>query len=134
MYHSDKNPLKKVTYKSEKLYTPKNAKQRKVQKALLRYHDPQNWDVLRDSLKEMGHQELIGDGKNCLVPDENVDDAAVNSSPKRQDRGRGKQKQKLSAGGRPHSKQAKPKMQSKRKSVFKGKKAQQKSVKKGQRA
>jgi uncharacterized radical SAM protein YgiQ len=133
MYHSDKNPLKKVTYKSEKLYTPKNAKQRKVQKALLRYHDPQNWDVLRDSLKEMGHQELIGDGKNCLVPDENVDDAAVNSSPKRQDRGRGKQKQKLSAGGRPHSKQAKPKMQSKRKSVFKGKKAQQKSVKKGQR-
>lgn len=133
MYHSDKNPLKKVTYKSEKLYTPKNAKQRKVQKALLRYHDPENWDVLRDSLKEMGHQELIGDGKNCLVPDEKVDEAHVNANPKRRDRGRGKPKQQQSTGGRPHSKQAKPKTQSKRKSAYKGKKAQQKSVKKGQR-
>ncbi|MGB0205738.1 MAG: YgiQ family radical SAM protein [Neptuniibacter sp.] len=133
MYHSDKNPLKKVTYKSEKLYTPKNAKQRKVQKALLRYHDPENWDVLRDSLKEMGHQELIGDGKNCLVPDKKVDDASVNANPNRRGRGRGQSKQKLSAGGRPHSKQAKPKTQSKRKSAFKSKKTQQKSVKKGQR-
>lgn len=133
MYHSDKNPLKKVTYKSEKLYTPKNAKQRKVQKALLRYHDPENWDVLRDSLKEMGHQELIGDGKNCLVPDEKVDDASVNANPKHRDRGRGQPKQKLSTGGRPHSKQAKPKTQSKRKSAYKSKKTQQKSVKKGQR-
>jgi len=73
MYHSDKNPLKKVSYKSEKLYTPKSADQRKIQKALLRYHDPQNWDVLRDSLKQMGHQELIGAGRNCIVPAANSD-------------------------------------------------------------
>ncbi|MDO6593908.1 YgiQ family radical SAM protein [Neptuniibacter sp. 1_MG-2023] len=70
MYHSDKNPLKKVTYKSEKLYTPKNDDQRKIQKALLRYHDPVNWPLLRQKLPEMGFAHLVGDGKNSLVPAE----------------------------------------------------------------
>lgn len=70
MYHSDKNPLKKVTYKSEKLYTPKNTEQRKVQKALLRYHDPENWPLLRQVLPEMGHSDLIGERDSCLIPEE----------------------------------------------------------------
>lgn len=70
MYYSDKNPLKKVTYKSEKLYTPKNDDQRKIQKALLRYHDPVNWPLLRQKLPEMGFAHLIGEGKNSLVPAE----------------------------------------------------------------
>ena len=68
MYHSDKNPLKQVTYKSEKLYTPKNAEQRKLQKALLRYHDQENWPLLRSKLSEMGYGSLIGQGDHCLVP------------------------------------------------------------------
>ncbi|WP_415896062.1 YgiQ family radical SAM protein [Neptuniibacter sp. PT34_22] len=70
MYHSDKNPLKKVTYKSEKLYTPKNTEQRKVQKALLRYHDPENWPLLRQVLPKMGHSDLIGERDACLIPEE----------------------------------------------------------------
>ncbi|EAR61234.1 YgiQ family radical SAM protein [Neptuniibacter caesariensis] len=70
MYHSDKNPLKKVTYKSEKLYTPKNLEQRKLQKALLRYHDPENWDLLREKLPQLGFTNLVGDGSNCLIPAE----------------------------------------------------------------
>jgi len=70
MYHSDKNPLKKVTYKSEKLYTPKNTEQRKVQKALLRYHDPENWPLLRQVLPTMGHSDLIGERDSCLIPEE----------------------------------------------------------------
>lgn len=70
MYHSDKNPLKKVTYKSEKLYTPKNTEQRKVQKALLRYHDPENWPLLRQVLPKMGHSDLIGERDSCLIPEE----------------------------------------------------------------
>ncbi|MGH1461714.1 MAG: YgiQ family radical SAM protein [Neptuniibacter sp.] len=86
MYHSDKNPLKQVTYKSEKLYTPKSAKQRKVQKALLRYHDPDNWPDLRTALRDMGHQELIGDGPACLVPE----DKQQSNQGKQQDRKRGK--------------------------------------------
>jgi len=68
MYHSEKNPLKKVRYKSEKLFVPKELEQRRLQKAFLRYHDPQNWDVIRTALKEMNKSEFIGDGENQLIP------------------------------------------------------------------
>ena len=68
MYHSEKNPLKKVRYKSEKLFVPKELEYRRLQKAFLRYHDPKNWDVLRAALKDMNKSELIGDGENQLIP------------------------------------------------------------------
>jgi len=73
MYHSDKNPLKQVTYKSEKLFTAKSYEQRRVQKGFLRYHDPKNWPALRKTLREMGRADLIGDGKYKLVPGEDKD-------------------------------------------------------------
>ncbi len=67
MYYSGRDPLKKVSYKRNKVYTPKNDTQRKIQKAFLRYHDPDNWAYLRDSLIKMNRQELIGDGPNQLI-------------------------------------------------------------------
>lgn len=70
MYHSDRNPLHKLTYKSKKLFTAKNIEQRRLQKAVLRYHDPKNWSLIRQALLEMKKIELIGDGKNQLVPAE----------------------------------------------------------------
>ncbi len=73
MYHSGKNPLKSVTYKSEDVVTIKDAKQRVVQKGFLRYHDPDNWPALRKTLREMGRADLIGDGVNKLVPGEERD-------------------------------------------------------------
>lgn len=68
MYHSEKNPLHKVTYKSEAVYTEKNFERRRQHKGLLRYHDEKNWPEIRALLKEMGRAELIGDGPNQLVP------------------------------------------------------------------
>ncbi|MET1253981.1 YgiQ family radical SAM protein [Aliikangiella maris] len=68
MYHSEKNPLKKVTYKSESVYTEKDLDRRRRHKALLRYHDEQNWPTIRKLLKELKREELIGDGPNQLVP------------------------------------------------------------------
>lgn len=73
MYHSGKNPLKPVTYKSEDVHTTKDYKQRTVQKGFLRYHDPSNWQDLRDTLTQMGRQDLIGHGDNKLVPAEDKD-------------------------------------------------------------
>ncbi|WP_027856443.1 YgiQ family radical SAM protein [Marinobacterium jannaschii] len=70
MYYSDKNPLKKVTYKAEKLYTPKDLDQRRVQKAFLRYHAEENWPLLRSALSEMGRGDLIGHHQDALVPPE----------------------------------------------------------------
>jgi len=68
MYYSGRNPLRKITRKSESVFTPKRKKQRDLHKALLRYHDPKNWPLLRDALKAMGRTDLIGNSPECLVP------------------------------------------------------------------
>jgi uncharacterized radical SAM protein YgiQ len=68
MYHSGKNPLRKVTKTSENVPVPKAGGKRKLHKAFLRYHDPVNWPLLRETLKAMGRTDLIGSGKKHLVP------------------------------------------------------------------
>jgi hypothetical protein len=68
MYHTLKNPLKRVTRESEEVTIPKGIKQRRLHKAFLRYHDPNNWPVLREALRKMGRADLIGNGKHQLIP------------------------------------------------------------------
>ena len=68
MYHSGKNPLRKVTPDSEPVPIPKTGSIRKLHKAFIRYHDPQNWPMLREALKKMGRADLIGNGKKHLIP------------------------------------------------------------------
>jgi len=68
MYHSGKNPLKRITRASEEVVIPKGIKVRRLHKAFLRYHDPANWPVLREALKRMGRADLIGNGKHHLIP------------------------------------------------------------------
>ena len=68
MYHSGKNPLHKVTPTSEDVYVPKGLKQRRLHKAFLRYHDANNWPMLRAALRRMGRADLIGSGKHQLIP------------------------------------------------------------------
>jgi hypothetical protein len=46
----------------------RGGRQRKLQKAFLRYHDPANWPLLREALKAMGRADLIGPGKRHLIP------------------------------------------------------------------
>jgi len=70
MYHSSKNPLRKVTYDSEKVEIVKGRVKRRLHKALLRYHDPDNWPIIREALKEMKLEHLIGSGPDQLVPAE----------------------------------------------------------------
>lgn len=68
MYYSGKNPLRKVTRTSEDVFSAKGLKQRRLHKAYLRYHDPEGWPAIRDSLLSMGRRDLIGYGKRHLVP------------------------------------------------------------------
>jgi len=68
MYHSGKNPLKRITRASEEVVIPKGIKVRRLHKAFLRYHDPDNWPLLREALKRMGRADLIGNGKHHLIP------------------------------------------------------------------
>jgi len=68
MYHSGKNPLKRITRSSEEVLIPKGLKVRRLHKAFLRYHDPDNWPVLREALRRMGRADLIGTGRQQLIP------------------------------------------------------------------
>ncbi len=68
MYHSGKNTLQKIHRDSGNISIPKAIKQRRLQKAFLRYHDPANWALLREALKAMGRADLIGNGKQHLIP------------------------------------------------------------------
>ncbi len=82
MYHSGRNPLHKVSYKSSKVFSARTIAQRKLHKAFLRYHDEANFEVLRDALIKMNRRDLIGDGEQHLVP------AASIKVPKRGSGGR----------------------------------------------
>jgi uncharacterized radical SAM protein YgiQ len=68
MYHSGLDTLHKVGRNADKIFIPKSVRQRRLHKAFLRYHDPNNWPLLREALKEMGRSDLIGNGKHHLIP------------------------------------------------------------------
>ncbi len=68
MYHSGKDTLHKISRSAADIPIPKGIKQRRLHKAFLRYHDPKNWPLLRDALKNMGRANLIGNGKQHLIP------------------------------------------------------------------
>lgn len=69
MYHTEKNPLRKLQRQGgESVGAVRGARQRRLHKAFLRYHDPDNWPLLREALQEMGRTDLIGNGKRQLVP------------------------------------------------------------------
>jgi len=69
MYYSERNPIKPIHREgSEVVHTAKGLKQRRLHKAFLRYHDAENWPLLREALIKMGREDLIGPSKKHLVP------------------------------------------------------------------
>ncbi len=68
MYYSRRNPLRKVSADAEVVETARSGRVRKLHKAFLRWHDPENWPLLREALVRMGRAELIGNAPGCLVP------------------------------------------------------------------
>lgn len=70
MYHTGVNTLKGVHRddRGEKVDTVKGERRRRLHKAFLRYHDPNNWPLLREALQRMGRADLIGNGKQHLIP------------------------------------------------------------------
>ena len=68
MYHTGRNPLRRVRRDGARVSVPLGIRQRRLHKAFLRYHDPENWPLLREALRNMGRADLIGNGKRHLVP------------------------------------------------------------------
>jgi len=71
LYHTELNSLKNIKKTTDSVIVPKGIKQRRLHKAILRYHDPINWPIIRDALQKMGlANKLIGHKPDCLVPPE----------------------------------------------------------------
>jgi uncharacterized radical SAM protein YgiQ len=84
MYHTRKNPLRKISADSETVDTPRLGRIRKLHKAFLRYHDPENWAILREGLQHMGRGDLIGSGPQHLVPRHDPSSAALAGERRRE--------------------------------------------------
>jgi uncharacterized radical SAM protein YgiQ len=88
MYHSGRNTLRRVhrTPESadESVDVVRGEKRRRLHKAFLRYHDPNNWPLLREALKAMGRADLVGNGKHHLIPTfQPLNDGAYQSARKK---------------------------------------------------
>jgi uncharacterized radical SAM protein YgiQ len=70
MYHTGMNTLAGIhrDARAERVDTAKGGRRRRLHKAFLRWHDPNNWPLLREALKRMGRADLIGNGKRHLIP------------------------------------------------------------------
>ena len=90
MYHTNKNPLRKVTRESETVDIVRGEKRRRLHKAFLRYHDANNWPLLREALKKMGRADLIGNGKYHLIPNYQPNTDGTYQSPRRKNSSFGK--------------------------------------------
>jgi hypothetical protein len=88
MYHSGRNTLRRVHRTAESsdetVDIVRGEKRRRLHKAFLRYHDPNNWPLLREALKAMGRADLVGNGKHHLIPTfQPLNDGAYQSARKK---------------------------------------------------
>ncbi|KNF07909.1 hypothetical protein CLPU_11c00780 [Gottschalkia purinilytica] len=62
----------------KKVYVPKTPHEKAMQRALIQYRRPQNYELVYEALKKAGRLDLIGYGKKCLIrprnKNRNVDD------------------------------------------------------------
>lgn len=100
MYHSGVNPLRGVRHgASEPVEAIKGLRQRRLHKAFLRYHDPDNWPVLREALKAMGRADLIGSRPDQLVPAHQPPGTGKAAGTRRPVRGDGPKPQRFTTKG-----------------------------------
>ncbi len=71
MYHTGMNPLEGISRdekRAGRVDVVRGERRRRLHKAFLRWHDPANWPLLREALRELGRADLIGNGKHQLIP------------------------------------------------------------------
>ena len=52
----------------KKVYTPSNPHEKAMQRALIQYKKPENYDLVKEALLKCGRGDLIGFEKHCLIP------------------------------------------------------------------
>jgi len=112
MYHSNMNPLKGISRdpeRAERVDIVRGDKRRRLHKAFLRYHDANNWPLLREALKAMGRADLIGNGKHHLIPTfQPMTDGSYQSARRKNSTPLGKASERAAAVVKPGAKAAQP--------------------------
>jgi uncharacterized radical SAM protein YgiQ len=62
MYHTGYNP-----FTGREVYVPRSIEDRRMQRALLQYKNPENYDLVKQALIATGRKDLIGYGSKCLI-------------------------------------------------------------------
>jgi len=62
MYHTGIDPLS-----GEPIHVARGERERRLQRALVHFHKPENAALVREALREAGREDLIGHGGDCLV-------------------------------------------------------------------
>jgi hypothetical protein len=52
----------------KKVYIERNPHRKAMQRALIQYRDPKNYELVKEALLECHRTDLIGYGKECLIP------------------------------------------------------------------
>ncbi len=58
-------------YSLKEVYVAKNPHDKAMQRALMQYYNPKNYDLVYEALVKAGRRDLIGNGPNCLIKDKN---------------------------------------------------------------
>ena len=56
----------------EPVYVPRDPHEKAMQRALIQYRDPANYDLVKEALLREGREDLIGFGEKCLIPPRNL--------------------------------------------------------------
>lgn len=62
MYYTEEDPRT-----GEKVYVPKSPREKAMQRALMQYRNPNNYDLVMEALKKAHREDLIGFDKHCLI-------------------------------------------------------------------
>lgn len=98
------------------VFVPRTPQEKSMQRALLQFRRPQNFPLVREALRQAGREDLIGTGRNCLVPPEGVKTAAEYAQIRREKKereqrreereGRASRKPNAKSGAKPAAKSA----------------------------
>lgn len=85
MYFTGINPLD-----GSKVYVCRNPHEKAMQRALIQYSDPKNYDLVKEALVKTGREDLIGFDRKCLIPPRKIAAKSRKSTRVGNKRSRGK--------------------------------------------
>ena len=86
------------------VYVPKTKEEKAMQRALLQFSNPKNYNLVYDALMKAGREDLIGNGPKCLIKSQEQRYKEAHGLVRPKSKSKGKHKSSSSRNGRPNDK------------------------------